>query len=230
MKSKILKYLPAFVVLILFYQNTNAQSFTITPNDTLTAEATPDQLTIFDIYMDNTQSDTIMLSWERVSLDIPAEWDYSLCDLGTCYPGVPDGATMYPVPPGSQGFLGYNVIPSLVSGTTTLVMNVWETSNPDDIETIVWIINSDLGTDITTASENAISIYPTIAHDVINIAWSLQQEMWFSIYDISGRIIAQQSLTDKFNSVDVSAISEGIYFTSITDRTSILKTQKIIIQ
>jgi len=220
----------AILIMLSMNQISFAQSFAITPNDTLIAEGTPDQLTIYDIYMDNsTGTDTLILNWERVSLDIPGDWDYSLCDLGTCYPGVPDNGTMYPVAPGEMGFLGYNVIPSISAGITTLVMNVWEDSAPDEKVQVVWIISSGEVTAINSANNNTVAIYPTIALQNIFIA-NLNSDSEFHLFDLNGKNVLNQNIITGFTSISIEGLAKGMYMAVVTEQGLIVKTEQIIIQ
>jgi hypothetical protein len=230
MKNTLRNILSAFLVILMAGQISYSQSFTITPNDTLIAEGTPDQLTIYDIYMDNsTGTDTLILNWERVSLDIPGDWDYSLCDLGTCYPGVPDNGTMYPVAPGEQGFLGYNVIPSFSAGITTLAMNVWEDSAPDEKVQVVWIVSSGEVTTINSTSGNSIAIYPTVTQQNIFIA-NLNAESTFNLFDLNGKNVLNQNIRNGITSIDVSELAPGLYLSVVSENGLPIKTKKIIIQ
>jgi len=231
MSNSFFKYICGFSLVLLLHSMAYTQSYSITPNDTLIAEATPDQLTIFDIYMDNTSgTDTLIVHWERVSLDIPDEWDYSLCDLGTCYPGVPDEGMMYPVAPGDQGFLGFNVFPLFVSGTTTLVMRVWEESAPEDTDTLVWVISSDFGTAVNSISGNTVSIYPTIIDQTITIENIATHNSFLNIFDLQGRNVFDEILTTGTNTIDVSDLPKGQYIARILSNNSVVKTQAVIIQ
>ena len=95
-----------------------AQSFTISPNDTLWVNAPLTSLSIHDIYQVNGTGGPIDLAWDSLLVDLPEPWDYSTCDFGHCYPGIPAaGGEMLPVGAGELGFLGLNLMPNGVAGT-----------------------------------------------------------------------------------------------------------------
>mgnify|MGYP000461619845 CR=1 FL=1 len=102
------------------------------PNDTLWIEGVPQNvLTMYDIYQENISDETIELTWETVLVDVPSGWDYSVCDNGTCYVGIPDGFTMpNPVPAGESGFLGLNLTPNS-EGSGILQIYVHVSGEPD---------------------------------------------------------------------------------------------------
>ncbi|MFI5171841.1 MAG: T9SS type A sorting domain-containing protein [Chitinophagales bacterium] len=230
MKIGIRNILSLVLATIFIDQISIAQSFSITPNDTIIAEGIPEQLTIYDIYMDNSLgADTLILNWERVSLNIPGDWDYSLCDLGTCYPGIPDNGTMYPVPPGEMGFLGYNVIPSFSAGITTLVMNVWEDATPEEKVQVVWIVSSGEVTAINSIDDNSIAIYPTITKEDIFIA-SLNEGSEFSLITLNGNRVLNQNIQPGIITIHIDGLPKGMYLAVVSENGIAVKTQKIIIQ
>src|SRR5947208_3317954 len=94
-------------------------------------------VTKFDIYFKNTTGKDINVSWRKISLDLPDGWDFSLCDLGTCYAGIPDGDhTMFPIEKDSSGFLAPNIYPGGITGTGKIIMYVWDKDHPSVNDTL----------------------------------------------------------------------------------------------
>src|SRR5882672_11125221 len=84
--------------IILFLSvSCEAQTFTNVPNDSVVGTAPMDEATVFDIVQNNTQPDTIILSWAKVSASVPDQWMALICDNQVCYPDLHQGSTMLPV-------------------------------------------------------------------------------------------------------------------------------------
>jgi hypothetical protein len=199
---------------LLFSFNVKAQNYTISPNDTLIATAPYNELTIFDIFMQNTANNKISLSWSTISSSIPTGWDYSLCDLGTCYPGLPAGATMDSVNVGGQGFLGLNINPYSIPGTAMVRIYVYETGNQANGDSLTWIINSAPVNIDEVTIESIVNIYPNPAAGKINIQVSTEIRLVSAeLYTITGKKLSERSLAGfTQESFDISAYPAGVYF------------------
>ncbi|GAK75245.1 hypothetical protein JCM19314_3157 [Nonlabens ulvanivorans] len=57
------------------------------------------------------------------------------------------------------------------------------------------------------------SVFPNPSKDIFN--FDLDQEASYQVYDLSGKVIATGEFTDNNNSVDLSAVSNGIYFINV---------------
>jgi hypothetical protein len=227
-------YLTSFLFLVLFASGLNSargQNYVISPDDTLIATAPYNDLTIFDIFMQNTANNKISLSWTTISSNIPTGWDYSLCDLGTCYPGLPAGATMDSVNVGGQGFLGLNINPYALPGTATVRIYVYETGNQANGDTLTWIINSAPTNINEVTLESLVSIYPNPAIDMINIGMTStdRQIAFVELYTITGKKLIQRSIAGGISEVmDISAYPAGVYFIRLISEDGAFADKKLI--
>jgi hypothetical protein len=214
--------------LLFASQSSFSQTYTISPNDTLWVTANFNQLGVYDIYQDNITSDTIDLNWNVLMIDLPSGWDYSMCDLGHCYVGIP-GGSMDPLPAAQSAFLGLNINPMSVSGTGTVRVYVYDVNSTSQADTLTWIINTqDVG--VEEESLMSFSMYPNPADHMLNIVpGNLSNENYsYEISDISGRIILSGSLNAD-GKVDVSAVPHGIYIVRISSENT-SATKKLIIR
>lgn len=181
------------VAAILFaacINNTSAQTYTINPNDTLVVSAPYNTLSIYDIFQDNITSSPIDLAWTLVSNNLVAGWDYSLCDLGHCYTGLPSSGQMDPVPVSGQGFLGLNVDPGSISGTGFVRIYVYDLTAPGDGDTLTWIVSTTVGIDEQN-SLLQVNLFPNPATDYITVQSSVSgvETIEITITDVTGRTV-----------------------------------------
>lgn len=212
MKSKL-----TFTAICLFIaiQSIQAQKgYTISPSKTLTVSTLPNNLAVFDIYMNNITGSTITISWKKISIDAPAGWDYSLCDLGTCYGAIPDSATMQPVIQGDKGFLGFNVDPKSSKGTLTATFYVYEAGKFSNGDTCTFIISSN-GTGIQTVALPGLQLYPNPVAEQLHITIPDCLHATVSLMTASGATLSEQIYTGGSEMIDVSTLSNGIYLVKI---------------
>ena len=216
-------YIPAIMIMLCASLTSKAQqSFTISPDDTLAGTAAYDQLSIYDIYMENTTNKKVSLSWSVVSIDLPAGWDYALCDLGTCYVGIPSSGTMDSVDVGGMGFLGLNINPFNIPGSGKVRISVYETgTSPGD--TVTWIISSAPAA-INENSERRLEVYPNPATDLVSITGIESSDLTLQVFDMLGKEVPHAPSSQP-GKIDVSALPPGAYFIRITvnEQTSVLR-------
>jgi hypothetical protein len=72
-------------------------------------------------------------------------------------------------------------------------------------------------------------IYPNPATDKVNIYLSKKSDYKINLYTVTGQSIAKTMVTDDFATLDISTLSNGLYFIQITDvRTNEVITKKLV--
>ncbi|HQZ78194.1 MAG TPA: T9SS type A sorting domain-containing protein, partial [Bacteroidia bacterium] len=69
-------------------------------------------------------------------------------------------------------------------------------------------------------SENpyAINIYPNPTTDFINVKWNTGVKVArIKIFNISGKEVMNQIVTEKYFQIDIRSFEKGIYFLSVND-------------
>ena len=202
---------------LLYSSNINAQKgYTISPSNTLKVHAPANKLSIFDIYQDNISDTTLILKWQKISIDVPAGWDYSLCDLGTCYAIIPDTATMYPVEKGAQGFLGFNVNPKALNGLLTAQFYVYEQGKYSEGDTCTFYITAGTTGIADIGIKNGLIIYPIPAGNDLHITLNVNAISEISIYSSTGVLVKQVVLKGNAGTIDVSDFKLGVYLVRVT--------------
>lgn len=204
----------AAIILAACLNNTSAQTYSISPNDTLVVTAPYNTLSIYDIFQDNITSTPIDLGWTLITNNLYPGWDYSLCDLGHCYTGLPSGGQMDPVPVAGQGFLGLNVDPGTVSGTGIVRIYVYDITAPNNGDTLTWIVSTPPVGIETYSSALQFDLFPnpSIDHILVQTTAPADESIEISITDMTGRIlVASVQSNGSQYIVNIAALPPGNY-------------------
>jgi len=110
------------------------------------------------------------------------------------------------------------------AGSYTVVIDsagVTATSQP------IVVTDTNCTTGIRNIMASDISVYPNPANSVLNISTNLNISGYgVSIFDIVGRLVAEQTLENGNNTINLSQLVDGTYICRITDRTNAPVTQK----
>ncbi len=210
-----MKLFSLIIVFSLTIGFSKAQTFTLNPGNLDSVYAAPNQLTIFDIYPVNITSGDIIFSWTRISVNVPPGWDYSLCDYGNCYTGIPNNGTMDTVSAGNQGLLGLNINPYVVGGQGEVKLYVYDSNFPNDGDTVTWVVNASF-VSVDEIPKNIFSFYPNPVNDQLTIySDEINAGMSYAIYSMSGEIVLTETLSNDKN-INTSNLPAGIYLLQIS--------------
>lgn len=121
-----------------------------------------------------------------------------------------------------------NSIWLLSSSNGTSGATVGSSAYFDDIATV---INSTVGIATQTNPGNSIVVYPSPASDHVEVAGVYNTNSTWSMFDITGRKVAEQKLSKGNNRIDVNNFTNGMYIYTVTDENGVsVKTGKIIVQ
>ncbi len=227
-----------FIALIVILGNaSNAQerSYVVSPANTIIESAKQDEEFVkFYIYQENKTNGNLVLGWNRLFADIPAGWDYSLCDLGTCYPGIPEGEhTMAPASVGEKAFLAMNIYPYGILGTANIQILVWDINNPSIVDTLTWVITITPTADVKGPSSklSKILVYPNPSNDRAVIRFGNTASGSLILVNELGIEVLRTSVVNADEAViDVARLSAGIYTTTFTSTEGIVSRTTIVKQ
>jgi len=189
------------------------QSFIFNPTDTYEATVDLNTYTNHQVFMTNQTGEELILAWELLAKDIPADWEALLCDFGGCYAGIPDSGKMSAISDTIQGYLRLTINPFDQIGTGTATFKVYDNKHPLDADTLSITIHA---MDLTSITKNekgiAINVYPNPAYEVVNYAYKddIQNQEVFLINQ-SGKIVLRQ-IARQSGSIDVSQLPQGLYY------------------
>jgi hypothetical protein len=220
---------------LLTANKSSAQSFRILPEKTIKkAYNLSDEPTI-DAYIENTSMSDIHLKWSLLANTLPdLKWDFSLCDNGTCYSGIPDSATFPVTKPGEKASLKLTIIfteGTSKAGKGTTQFLVYNINDESDADTITFEADVVTGIFEIVPTDKKISIYPNPATDVINIV-STDLNITkgnMSIYNALGAKVNDIILTPSgFNTVSVSNLPAGVYYVRFQGTTGEVSTRTFL--
>lgn len=202
-----------------------AQSYTLSPGDSIAELVLFEDLSVFNILQQNNLSDTLFLSWEKVSTDVPDLWLAAICDNSNCYPDLIQNGNMLPVVTGEYGLLSIHITAHTNSGTAVIRYAVWETNLPLIVDTLTWSISTGI-----TAIENQMP-EPTglLINDNQLIFQNLNaNHQTVIVTDLQGRILLEQQISSTYAVVNLPDFSPGIYLVNVIGAHSMI-THKIFL-
>ena len=205
------KLISVFIFFFCLKLFSSSPNYSVTPGVYLEDTVSFNTLGIYDIYQVNVSTTGIQLKWNIVSVNVPSGWDYSICQLGTCFPGIPNGGTMDSVGSGDMGFLGLNINPFFIPGTAVVKAFVYENGYFAQGDTLTWVIHALTTSIENLASSNSIQLFPNPAFDKISIHTPYHQSEW-CVIDISGKTRATGISSASDFQVDLSALPQGRFF------------------
>ncbi|CAN5618435.1 hypothetical protein BH11BAC1_BH11BAC1_20120 [soil metagenome] len=132
-------------ILLMVTGNSIAQTYSISPNDTIQLTGALEDLQTLSISQINTSADTLNLMWRKVSESVPPNWDAYVCDNSICYTTLEDSGSMNPVLPSDYGFVLLHITPHVDYGTALIRYSVWDINNPGSIDTLTFRLTVNSG-------------------------------------------------------------------------------------
>lgn len=153
---------------------------------------------------------------------IPVEI-YSATEMGTDYLNiVPDWPLPYTLNPADWfTFMFYAKNPVKDRVITTVIVD----SSDGQREFVVTI--SDELLSVAEVGDKTISLYPNPGKDVLNIRTGLR-DAWVEVYDVNGRLIYKQDITDNVTGIDAGGWAEGVYVWKVMANSKEVETGKWI--
>lgn len=221
--------------LLLTGSQASAQSFRILPEKKITKSYTLGDEPTIDAYIENTSMTDIHLKWSLLANTLPdLKWDFSLCDNGTCYSGIPDSASFPVTKPGEKASLKLTIVftegvSKAGKGTTQFL--VYNVNDVNDADTVTFVADVATGIFEIVPNDKKISIYPNPATDVINIS-SADLNLTkgnMSIYNALGAKVNDVILTPSgMNTVSVNNLPAGVYYVRFQATTGEVSTRSFL--
>ena len=218
---------------VLFAANSFAQTYSVSPANTVTTNVQLNTFTIIPIKQINTGSSSIILKWDYVSDNMNVSWDLSICDFAHCYPGLPLSGTMDTVPVGGKGFIDLNIDPFNFSGSGYVKYYVYQDGFYANGDTLTFIVNVGSSAINEASFRNNFEFYPNPASDKLIFKSNnlINEVTEIEIFNTIGQKVYSSTLEEIEAKIDVSALANGLYFVQFSDdKTNILQTKKLIIE
>lgn len=181
------------VALFAAVNNSFAQSYYHSPNDTITSSAVFDDISVFNIIQIHPTSDTLYFKWRKESVVMPVTWEASICDNGNCYTSLKDSGTMAPIVPGDNGLMSLHLDPKFELGIGIIRYTIFSTSTPMQVDTLTWIITAGGFTGIAGLKNTQPIIYSGNGRITCKNLNSQFSKAW--LFDLNGKLLIQQNIS-----------------------------------
>ncbi|MDQ3071764.1 MAG: T9SS type A sorting domain-containing protein [Bacteroidota bacterium] len=220
-----------FFYVFFVSQATFAQSFTLEPSDKVSKFLTIGEGGDLEIKIHNNTQTDLVLEWEKLSNTFHSDWDYSLCDFGNCYIGIPDYAVSSPIPIDGYGFFKISIYLEETAGTGQVSILVYESGKRSEGDTLTFEVNS---MNVSIGEENNLlthSVYPNPASEALHFNFgSALISGTLSLSDMSGREVTSTLLTNQSDfTLDVSNYTQGIYLLQFVNTNGATSTRRVVI-
>lgn len=220
------KLYPLLLSSLLVSQVLFSQNLTFFPDDTVDHNFTVNNTSDISLDIINNTSDSITIKWNKISNSLPQDWDYSICDLGTCYTGIPISGTMQKMSTTDTAFLKLTVFHNNAAGQGKVVIRLEPT--PGEYDTVVFFVsNLSLGNELISSGKRQFNIYPNPASDKISVTANFSSGE-ISLSNILGEKIFSSQLIDYSSSLTLSDLPRGLYFLTVQNG-EFAETKKVII-
>ncbi len=169
--------------------------------------------------------------WTLIEENLPAGWDYSLCDYNDCYIGIPPTGVMETITlaqsqDGFEGFFSLSISHNDVEAEGYLELYVYDAIDSQNGDTVSWHISNGIALSIgDDQKEISFNVYPNPATQVLNIVAG--ENYHAIIYNIVGQNV--MSFNGKMTeTVDVSTLEEGIYILSLENEAGVISNQRFV--
>ena len=100
------------------------------------------------IHIESLTSDTLVLAYKRINLNVPAGWGAGMCDNANCYGDVHESGVMAPFKAPAEAYIKITVAPQGIAGTAVVQYVVWNEKTPSQSDTLTFniVVNWGAGT------------------------------------------------------------------------------------
>ncbi len=223
------KNLLIIALVAIFSLSITAQTVIYSPGKTVYGSMDANSFAKIDLLIFNNTSDSLDVGWKLISNNLVSGWDYSLCDFGTCYTGIPANGKMKKMGTNDTAFLKINLSPLNISGTGIVVFELAPKLGEKD--TITFNIDAFPLSVYDNPLKPKFTISPNPASDYIAVDFTKTNSAKsnITITNILGEIVKQENLLSEKRTVfSTSDLQEGIYFLTLQSGQT-TETKKIVI-
>ncbi|MBA3901422.1 MAG: T9SS type A sorting domain-containing protein [Bacteroidetes bacterium] len=217
------------IPLAFLFSNTTLAQYSLKPSATFIHNTFYDALDYDGIIIKNESSADLNLEWEFISMDTISGCNFDMCASSECYIGIPAFGSFPAIAAGDTGFLFMHFWAGNVIGTSTAKVYIYEPSNPDNGDTLTFVLNVTGPNSIKKHDkEPPFYFYPNPATDFINIDTPLNQKYSVSVFNALGQRIIHKPAQTGNSLISIEHLEQGYYFLAFEDENNNIYTQKLI--
>ena len=203
-----------------------SQSFTFEPSDTIESIYYADDWPSETIFIQNDSTTSVSLSFEVVNNTFPdVGWSSHLCTNLYCYLNTPSSGNLGVIQPGEKAFLTQYLVFNNFVGTGELIIKIYDSNNPSNVDTISFILHTEALTDVfDIRKEVSLNLFPNPTHEILNI--ELTNKLFLpeqvQIFNSNGQIVLNKIISQSQDlQLNVANLESGLYITKIQDSSRI---------
>lgn len=205
------------MLLIGSFQFASAQKYSFSPSSHITAPwKTDGTKTEFNMFIKNLTEGSLDLSWKYISSDLQLGWTYQICDNFNCYSTFPEGAKFKSIKKGESAFFIFDIDPvEGAPGKATILLGVYETSNPSQVDTVGFTIEP--ATSVEEPASYTAGITPNPATDMLTVSAeaALNSLQVFSAVGMKVMEITNTNNTEV--TLNIHELPAGVYYIKARD-------------
>lgn len=178
------------------------QGLEITEADSLHTDLEYNAYNLSFIYLKNTNTDSLFLTWELTEEVLEEEWYVTICDNVTCYGVLPDGADMYGIAPDQTVYIRMEVNPYEYDGFGHVRLLLTETNDPQSSDQYLdFTFETKNHTSTNQLVENLpnLNVYPNPYTDYLYFSNPSNEPIQVALLDIKGASLKSFSLSPQSN-------------------------------
>ena len=186
-------------------------------------------------YLLNSGNESLNVYWTRENQDVPAEWEFLVCDGNNCYDnGVLSNAGIAAdtIDPSEESTFKITVRPKGVTGTGTLRFDFALESDPSEIiysATYSITVDEFVSNVEEINSIEAIDVYPNPVKNLLSFS-NLDFVDEVIIYNMLGKAVKViDTNVSGATSFDINGLNDGVYLVSFrSDDYGVVKTSRVV--
>lgn len=173
----------------------------------------------------NKSGATTGVVYNKLMVDWPKGWIVSFCDDLNCFAELYSSDTFAPIANNGVSELKISVYPQGKADTGMVQYEIFPVSNPASRDTVTVYVYIPWGASVNNLGLNSLQVYPSPASDAI--AFKMKESGYCRVLDLNGRSIMEQIVKSGENTVDVSSLTNGVYFVQVTTSSGTFRKQFI---
>ncbi len=207
----------AFVMLLIgSVQFATAQKYTFSPSKDITQTWNGTDDFQIKMFIENTSSDTLKLSWKVISNNMPFGWTYSICDNFLCYSSFQEDAPFAPIEKGGKAFFKFDIFPIEGQVVNSVVqLGVYETGNPLAVDVVSFSIQSPSSVEEPASYSAGVTPNPAGESLTISAAAALNSLQIYSALGV--KVMEINNANNAELTLDIRDLSVGVYYIKAQD-------------
>jgi len=212
----------------------NAQQLLLSPTGNMveSLEVTPGRDVESIIYLKNNSGKTALVKWvfESYSGSVAA-YEFSMCDLENCY-AASSIVREIQLNNGDSTFMKFGTSAKCQAGTSTATLRAWiDGDSANSVVPLSYNVTITQGEDCLASIGNElttkVSAYPIPVNTVLNLRFENDAQRTVAIFDVTGRMVAEKSISEKTTIINTAFLEKGNYVMHIMENNKVIATKKL---